>query len=329
MSQLRHVVLNLGFLYLPDPPNESSVILENLETLKGVVNFKCREEVVKRIPNIKRLLIKYGELRDTGRHDSDDYCLSNLKCLHKLESFTMEEVFSENGAHGFLLNITFPQSLRKLSLDINDNWAGWEEILEKIGGSLPLLQKLKLEFGRFTTQKWETVEGQFPSLKFLELDGCNGLKYWTMESSHFPCLEHIYLDGLKELEEIPLEIGEVLTLLSIELWYCSESAVKSAKKIVEEQEELQGGITFCVRVQESREKQEALQSLAMVALIQLRRLTFTYHPSWNNFCQDFQKVMKDMDLIKKEMMELMREKIVEKCRGLPLSIVMIGGLSSK
>ncbi|KAH6812439.1 hypothetical protein C2S51_026201 [Perilla frutescens var. frutescens] len=292
MSQLRHVDVTLGFMHLPDPPSESSVILENLETLKGVVNFKCGEEVVKRIPNIKRLSINYKQLRDIGRHDGDDYCLSNLKCLRKLESFTMK-VYLKNDCHDLLHNITFPHSLKKLTLD---SVVGWEEMLEKIGGSLPLLQKLKLEYGRFTTHKWETVEGQFPSLKFLKLSYCGGLKQWMIEeSSHFPCLEHLELTGLKELEEIPSEIGEILTLQLIELFYCSESAVKSAKKIVEEQEELQGDNTFCVRVWESRKKQEALQSLASpnFKFKLLRRSTSTHHPSWSSFFNCFRGYNKE------------------------------------
>ncbi|KAH6767838.1 hypothetical protein C2S52_018821 [Perilla frutescens var. hirtella] len=264
MSQLRHVEFNGGIMYLPDPPSGSSiVILENLQTLKGILNFKCGEEMVKRIPNIKKLQIEYYE--EIRRHDGDDYCLSNLHSLHKLESLTIKMVDEKDD--DFLHNITFPQSLKKLSLSkSNINSVGWEVMLEKIGGSLPLLQKLKLERGVFKIGQWETVEGQFPDLKFLELSWCSGLKQWMIEeSSHFPCLEHLHLAGLGELEEIPLEISEIPTLQSIELRYCSESAVRSAKKIAEEQEELQGGeqqLPFLVRIEESSGKHEALQSLA-------------------------------------------------------------------
>lgn len=99
-------------------------------------------------------------------------------------------------------------------------------MLENIG-ALPLLQKLKLE-----------SEEQFPSLKFLELKWCP-LVSWIAESSHFPCLEKLRLYALKELEEIPCEIGEIPTMQAIHLEYCSESVVESAKTIAEEQDELQ------------------------------------------------------------------------------------------
>ncbi|KAH6767875.1 hypothetical protein C2S52_018858, partial [Perilla frutescens var. hirtella] len=257
MSQLRHVEFRWGIMHLSDPPSCSSiVILENLETLKGVVNLKCGEEVVKRIPNIKRLLINYKQLGDVEIHPGGDYCLSNLECLHKLESLTIKV---DQMDEALLHNITFPQSLKKLSLKSLNNSIGWEEMLAKIrGSSLPLLQKLKLENGRFTTHMWDTVEDQFPSLKFLSLHWCEGLEYWTtMDSSHFPCLEHLHLSRLEELEEIPSEIGEIPTLQSIQLRYCSESVVKSAKKIAEKQEE-----PFLVRVWERLENQEALKSLA-------------------------------------------------------------------
>ncbi|KAH6812847.1 hypothetical protein C2S51_021865 [Perilla frutescens var. frutescens] len=263
MSQLRHVEFTSpGNMYLPDPPSGSSiVILENLQTLKGIRNFKCGEEMVKRIPNIKKLQIVYKETR---RHDGDDYCLSNLHSLHQLESLTIMLVDEKDDdlLHNY---ITFPQSLRKLSLESPrlGKSVGWEEMLKKMRGSLSLLQKLKLNEGVFKTGKWETVEGQFPRLKFLELSWCSGLEQWMIEeSSHFPCLEHLDLSGLKELEEIPSEIGEIPTLQSIRVAYCSESVVKSAKKIVDEKEELQGDNTFCVQVQEDKKKQEALQSLA-------------------------------------------------------------------
>lgn len=105
-------------------------------------------------------------------------------------------------------------------------------------GSLPLLEVLNLERNSFLGPRWKTVEGDFCSLKFLLSSGCCDLKYWEKESNHFQRLENLYLYYLKKLKMVPSDIGEIPTLKSIELVNCTSSAVISAKKILEEQEEL-------------------------------------------------------------------------------------------
>lgn len=67
------------------------------------------------------------------------------------------------------------------------------------------------------------------------------------DDTHFPCLERLVLENLKNLKEIPLNIGEIPTLRSIELRECSDSAVISAKHILDEQESL-GNMGLQVRV---------------------------------------------------------------------------------
>lgn len=129
--------------------------------------------------------------------------------------------------------LTFPNSLRKLEIE---EFAA-DEILEKIGW-LPFLVKLKLKRGCFDKHKWVTVEGQFPKLRFLLLQECYHLQWWKTESSHFPHLEHLTVWDVKDLKEIPLDIGEIPTLRSIHVRGCKDSVVASAKTIQEEQEEL-------------------------------------------------------------------------------------------
>ncbi|XP_042023597.1 putative late blight resistance protein homolog R1B-16 [Salvia splendens] len=229
MSQLRHVKVRNEGWHLPapppPPPSDNIVIMENLQTLKGVINFKCDEMMLHRIPNIKKL----GLYFDNGMRIE---CLDNLKHLQKLESLSCSWL----PVCGLLRKVNFPHSLKSLSLRMP--MGRMEDIMEKVS-TLPLLQKLKLYRGVFTTRKWETVEGQFPSLKYLSLTETN-LECWTMESSHFPCLEHLLLYYLKDLKEFPAEVGEIPTLKSVVLSTCSKSAVKSAKRMIEEQEELQG-----------------------------------------------------------------------------------------
>ncbi|XP_042031780.1 uncharacterized protein LOC121778487 [Salvia splendens] len=199
--------------------------MENLQTLKGVEDLLLNEEVVKRIPNVKKLDLTY--------YYSDENCLSYLQCFSKLENLRCSI------SCDLLRRIKFPNSLKKLSVSANYDME-LEDILPKIG-SLPLLEKLVLENGVFQTGKWETIEGQFQKLKFLKLSDCEGLVNWIVsDSSHFPLLQKLSLDVLSELEEIPSEVGEIATLKSISLYECSEAAVTSAKKIVEEHEDLYG-----------------------------------------------------------------------------------------
>ncbi|KAL3619486.1 hypothetical protein CASFOL_037064 [Castilleja foliolosa] len=238
IPQLRHIEFENGF-HLLDPPSDEDdvVIMENLQVVKGVRDFKCSEEVVKRIPNIKKLSIKYSKRK--GTNTGEYYHISNIKLLSKLESLNVSWDFDSTGDPYLNYLLTFPQSLKKLRIG---NYSECEDMLEKIG-SLPLLEKLRLNFGRFKRGKWEIVEGQFPSLKYLELFLCRDLKHWTTaedSESIFPRLEKINILGAKRLKNIPCEIGNIPTLQEIRLSDCNEAAVKSAKEMVEEQVELQG-----------------------------------------------------------------------------------------
>ncbi|GFQ05991.1 late blight resistance protein r1-a [Phtheirospermum japonicum] len=130
-------------------------------------------------------------------------------------------------------NLKFPSSLKKLILE--GSRLQWEDMT--MIGSLPYLEVLKLEFGSVNGPEWKPVEGEFIRLKMLKIH-CVDLIYWNADNFHFPVLEELVLGSMSELEEIPLGIGEIPTLKLICLYYCSESSVISAMRIVEEQESL-------------------------------------------------------------------------------------------
>ncbi|KAL7111271.1 hypothetical protein ACP275_05G078000 [Erythranthe tilingii] len=231
MTQLRHVQFNQ--LEMPDPPldGKDEYVLGNLRTLSRIRNFKCGEEVVKRIPNINKLQICYHEQFD----GCSSYCLDNLVRLHKLESFgCFFFTWNRPNRDDVLRNFILPNSLKKLTLHRTNLY--WEDMKTKIG-LLPNLQVLKLKANSFVGTEWETVEGQFCNLKFLQICDCSDLERWTTESAHFPRLEQLDLRHLDRLEEIPSDIGEIPTLQSIRVQYCSKTAVISAKRILDEQEE--------------------------------------------------------------------------------------------
>ncbi|XP_047975166.1 putative late blight resistance protein homolog R1A-10 isoform X2 [Salvia hispanica] len=234
MYKLRHLEFEYRRLHLPEPPSadDDIIMMENLEVLKGVINFNISEDIVKRIPNIEELDMTYeGQLMD-----GVDY-LSCLLCLSKLESLELWAYSPDVGK--YLQKINFPPSLKELFLSLPSD-SEWEDILPTIG-SLPLLETLELNGGRFRTREWETMEDHFQSLKSLKLYECGDLEKWTVtESSHFPLLIQLHLFVLDELKEIPAEIGEISTLRSIKLYLCNESVVLSAKQIFDEQQDLHG-----------------------------------------------------------------------------------------
>lgn len=227
MPHLRHVHLNP--VILPDPPvagvegENSLIVLQDLQSLSTVINFKFVEDILRRIPNLKKLGILYIDIRD----DWSDYYLNNLKLLKNLEALKCLFHFPYQT---FLKKIIFPPSLEKLTL--RGCLLPWEDMT--IVGQLPKLQVLKLKRKAFSGAVWEPKEGEFLHLKFLLLEE-NNLEDWNAESTHFPILEHLILHNCQRLKEVPCGIGEILTLQKIELYYCSDSLVTSAKDIYEEQ----------------------------------------------------------------------------------------------
>lgn len=247
MPQLRH--LEFYSIHLPDPPPtdepDNHIALRNLHTLQIVLDFKCSDEVCKRLPNIRKLHISY-DLK-TERITISTYCLHNLGRLRKLESLKYHFSVPPN-RDDLLKNISFPGSLKKLSLqgcmfDGND--------LTMIG-SLPHLEVLKLGNDSIKGPEWSPKEGEFLRLKFLKIFSCNLIR-WNAEISHFPVLETLVVQRLHELDEIPLGIGEIATLRSISVGESSISAGISAIKVVEEQESYGNeGLQVRVRIWDER-----------------------------------------------------------------------------
>ncbi|KAL8538120.1 hypothetical protein ACS0TY_000178 [Phlomoides rotata] len=233
MPLLRHVAINGLELSYPIC-GENDLILEDLQSLSRVMNFKCSEAVIKRIPNIKKLKIKYQ--MSGGEEEYHNFGLNNIGHLKELQHFSLSigptaildrEIYQ---CH-LTQNLIFPHSLEKLTLC--GTMLDWEECMKKIG-YLPLLQYLRLYPNACFGPVWETVDGQFCSLRILKIHPC-GLRYWRTEDTHFPRLELLDLINLHVLEEIPSCIGDIPTLKSIRLDGCSKSIEDSARVIKEEQ----------------------------------------------------------------------------------------------
>ncbi|KAK4395422.1 putative late blight resistance proteinR1B-19 [Sesamum angolense] len=233
MTQLRH--LKFEKLVLPEPPQQSgragsqdSYILENLQTLSTLENFRFTKEVHNRIPNIKKMKIAYGN--DLGGLKLSSYCLKNLSNLGKLESLTLNMMgWCEKHSAG---DFGFPHSLKKLTL--RGCRLPWEDM--RFVGSLPKLEMLRLYDSACVGSMWNPSEGEFARLKLLQIRSTD-LKYWGAENTHFPSLEHLALSFVY-LQELPLALAEIHTLRSIELDHCKQSVVDSMEQIREERESL-------------------------------------------------------------------------------------------
>ncbi|KAL3824416.1 hypothetical protein ACJIZ3_020445 [Penstemon smallii] len=236
MPKLRHLV----FLNITLPPVlVESPVLENLQTLSRVRNFKFTNKVTEMIPNLKKLKVFY-----TGQSckQRSEYDLDNLVHFHHLETLNLKfNPSSDWWKEPFPIKFGLPLTLKKLTL--SGCGLSWKDT--SVMGSLPNLEVLKLRSLSVMGSEWDPIEGEFSQLKILLMEWLD-LKYWRAYNNHFPSLEKLRISHCSGLEGIPSEIGDIPTLQVIEV-DCSDLAVDSAKLILEEQQSL-GNDVLQVRI---------------------------------------------------------------------------------
>ncbi|XP_073280463.1 putative late blight resistance protein homolog R1A-3 [Primulina huaijiensis] len=244
MPQLRHLVLMRNtFLCFPyrDGIGGTYPVLENLQTLSNVMNFKFTKEVVEGFPNLKKLRFQYNGIEPK---QWAKFGLDNLVYLQELEEFNFR--FHAGSARvdskPLATNLTFPQRLRKLTL--TRSGIPWEKM--SMVGSLPNLEVLKLMKDSFVGEEWEPVEGEFLVLRYLEIESTN-LSEWRVESDHFPCLERLIIRWCYKLKEVPSSVGDIPTLQRLTMQSCNVEAEDSLRRIQEEQQS-QGNDALQVRI---------------------------------------------------------------------------------
>ncbi|KAL2515576.1 Disease resistance protein RPP13 [Forsythia ovata] len=242
MSRLRHLLFVRS--YLPYPTHAlkggTFVSLENLRTLGNVINFRWTKEVLKMMPNLKKLVISYEH---DGRTEWSSYCFDNFVHLHQLEvlkCFFFAKCYIKYH-DPLLVNFAFPQKLKRLTL--SGYRISWKNMT--VVSSLSNLEVLKLKFHAFEGPVWELKDGEFRRLKFL-LIHMTDLEQWEVDKAHLPSLQRLSLRYCYNLVEIPSGIGKIPTLEEIELCECKTSVVTSAQVIKEEKESL-GNNGFKVR----------------------------------------------------------------------------------
>ncbi|KZV34763.1 hypothetical protein F511_00665 [Dorcoceras hygrometricum] len=242
MPQLRHLSLSRAIIPYPSRERldgENSFDMAHLQTLSGLENFKCRKEVFRIMPNLKKLGISYV-FGAREKWSSKDF--NSFVYLQSLESLTLS--FDGYGHWKDIpMNFAFPSKLKELTLSggCRIPWSKMTMI-----GSLPDLEVLKLKEFAFEGRVWEPEEGEFPRLKYLLLRKIH-LRQWKANETHFPRLEQLSVFFCFKLAEIPSAIGDITTLELLELYNCSGSAVKSAK-LIEEEQRSNGNESLKVRV---------------------------------------------------------------------------------
>ncbi|XP_021994954.1 putative late blight resistance protein homolog R1A-4 [Helianthus annuus] len=233
LVSLRHLSYNpsnSGCLYLKNifflPSIDKPMKLQTISHVvlgDGVDNFqKC-------FPYIKELTCTtYTE------KENDFQSLTYLEKLKYIGIWDSCMDDSPKGEPSYQKNhITFPETLKTLTL----KWCAlpWSDM--SIIQSLPNLQVLKLKRNAFMGSCWKADEQEFRQLKFLRLEKLD-IKLWEACSSSFPCLRQLEILFCYDLEEIPLEIGDIPTLELIKIMYCKHSVGESVRRIEEEQQNM-------------------------------------------------------------------------------------------
>ncbi|KAL8158357.1 hypothetical protein AgCh_002881 [Apium graveolens] len=206
--------------------------LLNLQTLMHRTSIMDCEKILSMAPNLRKLSINAALYYSSWKLD-----IPYLKLLKDLTNLSLQnaltyEIPEEYSSPYRELNSAdmFPKTLKKLTLVCT--YLKWDE-MQKIG-MLPNLEVLKLQFKAFCGGHWETSDGGFPRLKHLAFKFIKIVR-WSAYSEQFPNLQHLKLEGCHQLEEIPISIGDIYTLETIEMRNCNRAVVQSAHKIRRDQ----------------------------------------------------------------------------------------------
>ncbi|KAL2532988.1 NB-ARC domain-containing protein [Abeliophyllum distichum] len=155
---------------------------------------------------------------------SELYYYPTSNFFNHLESLSI--LFRASGIISNLMSL--PLTLRKLTL--TDFKLNSKEM--KMIGELPKLEVLKLESVVIEDNQWNPNEGEFQQLRFLKLDNFL-LVELNVSSDNFPILEQLVLRRFEIA--IPSSVGDIPTLVKIEVKWCTKQVEECALKILEEQ----------------------------------------------------------------------------------------------
>ncbi|PWA80250.1 NB-ARC domains-containing protein [Artemisia annua] len=126
--------------------------------------------------------------------------------------------------------ITLPETLKSLTLKgCRLPWIYMSTIQR-----LPKLEVLKLLDSSFEGDMWDAGDDKFHHLKLLKLQKLK-IKFLEASSINFPNLRKLVVKTCKDLNEIPLVLGNISTLEHIEIDYSNIFIRESVNRIQEEQ----------------------------------------------------------------------------------------------
>nr|GME16878.1 putative late blight resistance protein homolog R1B-16 isoform X1 [Ipomoea batatas] len=202
----------------------SPVVHTNLENISWLDPKLCTQDLFTRIPNIKKLGIEGGDAKSPD-------CFYNFVHLRQLEELSIRKWWnlSHIPCSGIPWATSFLPNLKKLKFF--GTRLPWSDM--RLIGMLPNLEVLKL-IDACQGPKWETSEAGFRQLKRLVIKD-RSLEDWNAEGDHFPMLECLELHECTDLQKIPSGFVDITTLALIELNYCEDLLLTSAKWIQDEQ----------------------------------------------------------------------------------------------
>uniref|UniRef100_A0AAU7LKH8 NLR required for cell death 0 n=1 Tax=Actinidia chinensis TaxID=3625 RepID=A0AAU7LKH8_ACTCH len=234
MLQLRHLCTNASSrLRGPRKVGKDPLDRRNLQTISTISPESCKEDILARTPNLKKLGIR-GKLATLMMEDKRRSILFDniTKLDHLVKLKLLNDTFPQCPSRVSLPQLyKFPSNLKKLTLA--DTLLDWEYMSTL--GMLPKLEVLKLKDNAFQGGHWTARDGGFHLLRFLQI-GKADLVHWEASSHHFPRLQRLILKHCESLEVVPSGLWDVATLQSLELYHASPTAVASAKQIQNQQQ---------------------------------------------------------------------------------------------
>lgn len=229
MVKLRHLRCKGGCMEFEKPRVSlgQTHVSGSLQSISGVRLSQSRvdtEFLFERTPNLRKVVFRD---KSYSEQNFSFPIVANLIYLDTLKLISS----SSNAKLSIPQPVLFLPNLKKLTL--SGFAPEWKEI-SKIG-KLPNLEVLKLRNSScFSGSSWETSDGEFLNLKYLQLYHIY-LKRWITSGSHFPSLQKLVVKYCSLLEELPSSFGYIPTLQVIDISFSSISATNSALKIWEEQ----------------------------------------------------------------------------------------------
>lgn len=232
MVNLRHIYIKSGENQIEEPTfvqftekDGCPIALASLQTLSQVSPRSCKN-ISSGAPSLRKLGFCGPIISSRG-----DLEFPNIGFLPHLRNLKLLNTIPFPEATRSCNPIMFPESLKKLTLSNTD--MNWKEMWTFAW--LPNLEILKLKLHACIGKKWETGDAEFLKLKVLKLHDLD-IEQWVCSRDNFPRLKRLVVHRCSKLNNIPHDLGKILTLEVIEVSGCSPSAHNSALEIQEEQE---------------------------------------------------------------------------------------------